>query len=349
MVKITKVFLFLLLASNAYSRNVVDGYIDTQVTWGLSGSPYTIVQGVTVGNGGELTIEPGTVIINSDGSHGLYIDSYGALVCSGTEAMPILFTSENPPPGEFGSYYAALGFNDVMNVQLSYVEIENAENGIYVYFAELMLNHVEFRNCYYGIYNRHGGVSLSDCSFNNCTTGVLLDEGWGSSFEGCSFVGNGTGIARGIIPPAPSVVDCYFQGNSWGIWQSANVSGSTFLDHFNSAIYLYRSGIVSGCTFYASWNSHIRVSGATADFVQIYDNNLPNQYGLSIRISGAGPAPTIDATGNYWGTSNPEEINEMIHDAQDDPALFTEVIFTPFSDIVGTESVSWSDVKAMFR
>lgn len=348
MVKITKVFLFLLLASNAFSRNVVDGYIDTQVTWGLSGSPYTIVQGVTVGNGGELTIEPGTVIINSDGSHGLYINA-GNLICLGTEAMPIVFTSENPPPGEYGSYYAALGFDDVTNVQLSYVEFENAEHGIYVFFGELMLDHLEFRNCYFGIYNYTGGVSLSDCSFNNCAGGVSLDQGVGSSMIRCSFVGNHTGISRSSIAPRPSVVDCFFQGNHFGIYQSADVSGSTFLDHSYAAIYLNRSGNVSGCTFAESGYSHIKIIGAVADFIQITDNNLPNQDGFSIRLAGDNTATTIDATGNYWGTSNPEEINEMIHDAQDDPALFTEVIFTPFSDIVGTESVSWSDVKAMFR
>ena len=57
----------------------------------------------------------------------------------------------------------------------------------------------------------------------------------------------------------------------------------------------------------------------------------------------------IDFSGNYWGTTDLEEISEGIWDCYDDPDTYNCVIFEPIADgPVRVESRSWSGVKALF-
>jgi hypothetical protein len=83
----------------AKADTVVGGYIYTDTTWTAAGSPYIVAtQSVTVTQGVELTVNPGvTVRFNS----GLKLSVDGTLIARGTDADPIIFTSNlsNPTPG----------------------------------------------------------------------------------------------------------------------------------------------------------------------------------------------------------------------------------------------------------
>ncbi|MEZ4387989.1 MAG: hypothetical protein R3D98_10535 [Candidatus Krumholzibacteriia bacterium] len=57
----------------------------------------------------------------------------------------------------------------------------------------------------------------------------------------------------------------------------------------------------------------------------------------------------IDLSGNYWGTTDVEEIAEGIWDCHDDDHAYHCVVFEPLADEpVRTEPHSWSAIKSLF-
>jgi hypothetical protein len=78
----------------------VAGTISTAVTWAASGNPHRVTGTVTLGAGGQLTVEPG-VIVCFEPQTGL--QSYGGrLVAQGLAATPIVFTARDPVLGWYG-------------------------------------------------------------------------------------------------------------------------------------------------------------------------------------------------------------------------------------------------------
>jgi hypothetical protein len=79
----------------------------------------------------------------------------------------------------------------------------------------------------------------------------------------------------------------------------------------------------------------------------LYGNTL---YNFEIWNCLEGP---VDATMNWWGTTDPDEIAAGIWDAEDDPGLGCHVVFEPFCLAPGcatpVESMSWGAIKAMYR
>ncbi len=77
----------------------VGGPIDTDTTWTLAGSPYTVVSPVLVMEGVTLTIEPG-VTVKFNSHKALQVD--GELIAMGTNENPITFTSNvGTNPGDW--------------------------------------------------------------------------------------------------------------------------------------------------------------------------------------------------------------------------------------------------------
>lgn len=79
----------------------------------------------------------------------------------------------------------------------------------------------------------------------------------------------------------------------------------------------------------------------------IHDNSL---YNLKIDDCWG----TLDATMNWWGTTDPDEIAAGIWDCEDDPGLTCCVLFDPWCEVPGCEWIaveprSWGAIKAMFR
>jgi len=71
-------------------------------------------------------------------------------------------------------------------------------------------------------------------------------------------------------------------------------------------------------------------SGALISFS---GNDIRNSGGTSVGLLGNAPnPPEIDLTNNYWGTTDPAQIAEWIHDANDDPQVTGVVLFEPFAE-----------------
>ena len=59
---------------------------------------------------------------------------------------------------------------------------------------------------------------------------------------------------------------------------------------------------------------------------------------------------TLDMTNNYWGTSDPDSIQNMIHDHQDSETLCYQANWYPFKDeSTPVAPQSLSDIKSLFR
>ena len=72
------------------------GIIDSDTNWTKANSPYIVVSNVLVSEGVTLTIEPG-VEVRFNSAKGIQIDD--ELIARGTEAEPVVFTSNKPSPG----------------------------------------------------------------------------------------------------------------------------------------------------------------------------------------------------------------------------------------------------------
>ncbi|MBN2428958.1 MAG: hypothetical protein JXK94_11535, partial [Deltaproteobacteria bacterium] len=116
------VFLLMLLlcfASGGWADTEVSGVISTDTVWTLAGSPYLVNDDISVhGTDGDdgvttLTIEPG-VEVRVNRAHYIGIGASsgdpGALVAQGTEAAPILFTSNDSSPAR-GDWYGIRFYN----------------------------------------------------------------------------------------------------------------------------------------------------------------------------------------------------------------------------------------------
>lgn len=100
----------------------------------------------------------------------------------------------------------------------------------------------------------------------------------------------------------------------------------------NVGVYLY-----DGCSVSLHWND-------------IYDNYARNFAGIDLMSD-----CTLDATMNWWGTTDPEEIAAGILDRNEDPAIGVLVEFDPWCEEPGCEEpnpvqpTSWGNIKALYR
>src|SRR5262245_19569894 len=112
-------FSFLIL--NCTAQTNVSGFISTNTTWNLAGSPYIVVGNTLLSHGYILTVDPGVVVKFND-STALQID--GELHAIGSFHDRIIFTSNqaNPTAGDWGK----IQFNDTS------VDATFDTSGIYV-------------------------------------------------------------------------------------------------------------------------------------------------------------------------------------------------------------------------
>ncbi len=83
----------------------------------------------------------------------------------------------------------------------------------------------------------------------------------------------------------------------------------------------------------------------------MHDRHIIPGSGFAVRINGVFANFVLqNFTGNYWGTTNPDAIAEMIWDNNDDPTMTSIVDFLPMADgPVATEKTTLDGLKAMYR
>ena len=116
---------FVLIASiSVASATDVGGVIMTDTTWNASGSPYNVIDDVTVVNRSTdvtLTIEPGVTVNFSEGAW-LWIGANGKLNASGTSEEKITFTGTEKTPGHWKGIVFGPFSNDTSAIDNAIIE-----------------------------------------------------------------------------------------------------------------------------------------------------------------------------------------------------------------------------------
>ncbi|MDB4113777.1 cupredoxin domain-containing protein [Flavobacteriaceae bacterium] len=166
------------------SNSNLSGNIDTDTTWELSGSPYTVTGNVLVANGVTLTIEAGvTVKVNS----GLYIKIQGSLIAIGTESNKITITSNesSPAKGDWDKIWLAStstsfdgSDNYVSGTIFNHCIISYANEGLRLDDSSFYLVNSELTENNIGINFRKVINSIIDNNnFNNNSSGTSTSAG----------------------------------------------------------------------------------------------------------------------------------------------------------------------------
>jgi PKD repeat protein len=165
---------------SASGPTYVSGIISSDTTWTVANSPYIVTGSILVEEGVTLTIEP-DVVVKFNSEKGLQID--GELIAQGTEAEPIVFTSNQPStePGD----WVNIVFTD------SSVDATYDEEGIYIngsimqcciveygggsdtptlkiVSSSLFIDHCNIKNNgYHGVYAYGGSLKISNSTITD--------------------------------------------------------------------------------------------------------------------------------------------------------------------------------------
>jgi len=325
----------------------VSGLISVNTTWSAANSPYIVTANAAVAQGVTLTVEPGVTVKFSTGT---YLQIQGCLNAQGTSSNKIVFTSRQgtPAPGDW-QYIKFNDTSDDANCVIKFAEIKYADFGIYCTDASPSIGENTISNNNYGIYynggssiissntisgNSYCGIGIFDYSSlplvsnnvisNNGSYGVyttalamIYNNAISSNNTGIYSIGNHTVSKNAIL------------NNVYGIrclWYMT-ASRNTILNN-DYGIYFSGGGGISITSNTISYNGKGIYVGDSTYPPSITANNIDNSTGTYNIENQA--ANDINATGNWWGTTDTGVIDSRIFDYYDD-FNYGKVLYTPIA------------------
>lgn len=275
----------------------------------------------------------------------------------------------------------------VVDVEAKFIDIgiENSWTGIYWSDGRVEVEHCRFEDYRHGllVFGPGGGavvnsefVSTSSvtspaCIFSSSPCGPL-------TISNCQFSGPFIG-EHGIVIAGTHGVEIdscqfnilsamQFEGSSGtvsnctttdSVAQSIWVTSESQVEMFNNQLKGYFTSIYVDSGSQAIGSGNIFSGGqdlgtiyiSTQSTVQLNDNHIfrEGEYAVFTRWF-FNDVVVQDLTNNYWGTTDPDLIDEWIHDQNDDPSVNTLVDYLPLADgPVPTDSATLGGIKAMFR
>ena len=306
---------------------VAPSVIDQDTVWYENQSPIALGQDTVVLPGATLSVCAGVRVEAASGADiALYVR--GFLDVRGTQSAPVVFTSGAASPVSGGEWLGILidgllgGGGDVRGAIIEY-----ADTGLGAYSTAT------------------ASTIVVDCVFRNNHVGLSGNNGSdGTVVEGSSFLDNQVGANTASV-----YRDCLFSGNATALYTEAEV------DIFDSVVTGNGVGLrgslktIQGCLI--ANNSVVGVEVDAVDGTELLFNSITaNGTGVLV-VRGFGlfsPAMsenticdntvfdltldtflTVDATDNWWCTTDEAEISSRIYDVYDDASL-GDVQFVPF-------------------
>lgn len=180
---VTSVFAALaigIVGISASGPTYVSGIISSNTTWTAEDSPYIVTGSILVEEGVTLTIEPG-VVVKFNSAKAMQID--GELIAQGTEAEPIVFTSNQSSPAS--GDWCNIVFTDI-SVDATYDEDGNYLSGSIMQYCTVeygggsdtpaiktissspFIDHCNVKNNgYSGIRVNHGSPKITNSNISN--------------------------------------------------------------------------------------------------------------------------------------------------------------------------------------
>ncbi len=197
----------------------VFGSIGTDTTWDLAGSPYLVMDHITVEEGVSLTIEAG-VVVKFNGLYRMLVN--GNITAVGNETDMILITSNQAVPSI--QQWNRIEVSSSGHAEMSYCNISCATTGLSLGSSN---NNVTDNNFWYNYW----GLELDSSFNNNISENNVSNNNYGARLYNSrynSFTKN-------------SVSSCYFYG--FYLWASSNnnMFGQNNISHNRRGIYLWDS------------------------------------------------------------------------------------------------------------
>ncbi|MEI6488540.1 MAG: T9SS type A sorting domain-containing protein [Bacteroidota bacterium] len=329
MKKIYNLILFSVLilgTFNLKATNVTGTYATNQHWTVAGGSPYIITGNVVML--ADLTIDAG-VLVKFNSGFQIRIASTGSLNVNGALGDSVTFTSNNAIPAR-GDWNQILIDQVTGAVNITYVKIMYATYGINMYTNNAInISHSRFEQCSgYGVYqsNGNGNYTLDNCSVRHNSSGAYSS---GGSTILNSLISYNDSV--GVVPSWTTVfiINCTLSHNYYGV--SASMIGNSQIR--NSNIQNNHFGIYCGTYSGTSAIGNTiqnNVIGIYTGGGTINCNNFNNNTSFNLVYRGT-TGGVIDATNNYYGTTDSATIDATIYDIFDNSSLGGYFDFTPYA------------------
>ncbi|MBU3942678.1 right-handed parallel beta-helix repeat-containing protein [Patescibacteria group bacterium] len=289
------------------SGTKAEGIISEDTIWTVQGSPYIIIDDILIEKDVTLTIKPGVTVNFKRGKGksnfgGFEILNRGNIIAKGNLDNKIIFTSLDKLRS-WGTIEIVSGGT----IYFDNVEIEYASNGITAANASsVTIINSRFSNCGTGIFTAGPAIISNNIIENNHSGIIYCGIDYSARDDGSfSYFGiKKTEITYNTIRNniGQGLVNSYHAGVVFQDLISSNFSLTlSYNDIYNNG-----SGIKS-------------VNSSHLESLLIKNNNIYNHSDYNIWIGSQGSE--IDASNNWWGTTNASVIDSKIYDYYDDYIL----------------------------
>ena len=211
-----KLIFFMVLSMQimiGFGQTVVQGIINSDVTFTKDKSPYLVIGDVVVFPKWKLTIEPG---VELRFANGVKLEIRGTLVALGTKTDPISFISNT---GTDRDLWQGIAIMNTLggNASFNYCKISHASSAI-------------LEECCWG-----GKTEIRNSHFTFNTSAIDGYSGNPALVDNCYFANNEYCILNGD----KIINNCIFENNEYGLYMTEriDVSNSTFTNHSQIALY----------------------------------------------------------------------------------------------------------------
>lgn len=327
----------------AQSGTNISGIIVSNTTWTQANSPYTFTGPVSINDKVTLTIQAGVTV--NIGSY--YLQVNGTLNAEGSQTNPIYISTNS---ADFSIIFTQLSsswneqtatgciiqnavLNQTSGSETGLIDIENVspkiDNNVINYFSNypepnvikisgspiISNNNIMMSGAVYGISISSGSPMIS----NNAIHGTHNGGSWGISSFGNSYIfGN---VISGCDYGIESANSATITGNM--LYNNTNEHGTD-----GYAIKVSGSGnslIENNTVINSPYGVYIYNAPDDPLSVNITNNNI---YGNGYNIY-CSSSSNINATNNWWGTTNSQAIKQTIYDFTND-FNSGNVTFVPF-------------------